>query len=151
MSGADRIASSWLVGLQFVLIAALLLTSWPPGAAASVAVAAALLLVGSAVGLAALAENRLGNFNIRPELKANARLATGGIYRWIRHPMYSAVLLAMLGAVALDLRPWRLLLWLALLAVLIGKLQREERYLQQRFAQYAPYRARTWRLLPGVW
>ncbi len=146
-----QIPSSLLVALQFVLIGALLLTASPPGDLATSAAAVVLFAAGGLVGLAALTQNRLGNFNIRPELKPQALLATGGIYRWIRHPMYSAVLLAMLGVLALDLRPWRVLLWLALLVVLIGKLQREERYLLQRFDEYAAYRARSWRLLPGVW
>jgi protein-S-isoprenylcysteine O-methyltransferase Ste14 len=145
-----ELPSSWLVALQFILAAALLLTSWPP-ATATLPAALALLVVAAVVGIATLAVNRPGNFNIRPEVKAGARLATSGIYRWIRHPMYSAVLLAMLAAALADLQPWRLVVWLALLGVLIAKLRREERYLLQRFAQYAAYRDRTWRLLPWLW
>ncbi len=151
MSATERFASGWLVALQFALIGALLLTAWPPGETASIAAAAMLLVAATAVGVAALAQNRLGNFNIRPEVKPGARLATGGIYRWIRHPMYSAVLLAMLGLLALDVRPSRLLLWLALLAVLIAKARREERHLRHRFPQYAAYCERTRRLLPWLW
>ena len=143
--------SSWLVGLQFALIGALLLTSWPPENGAPLLAALALLLAAAVVGIAALLANRPGNFNIRPELKPAARLVTSGIYRWIRHPMYSAVLLAMLATVLTDPRLWRIAVWLALLAVLLAKARREERYLLQRFAQYAQYRARTWRLLPWVW
>ena len=143
--------SSWLVGLQFALIGALLLTCWPPAEGAPLPAALVLLLAAAVVGIAALAANRPGNFNIQPELKPGAQLVTSGIYRWIRHPMYSAVLLAMLATVLTDPRPWRIALWMALLAVLLAKAQREERYLLQRFAQYADYRARTWRLLPWVW
>jgi len=146
-----RIPSWLLVALPFALIGALLLTASPAGDLASSAAAVVLCGAGALVGLAALTQNRPGNFNIRPELKPHALLATTGIYRWVRHPMYGAVLLAMLGVLALDLRPWRALLGLALLFVLIGKLQREERYLLQRFDAYAAYRARSWRLLPGVW
>ena len=146
-----ELPSSWLVGLQFALIGALLLTCWPPAESASLPAAIILLLAAAAVGIAALRANRPGNFNIRPELKPAARLITSGIYRWIRHPMYSAVLLAMLATVLTDPRPWRIAVWLALVAVLLAKAQREERYLLQRFAQYADYRAHTWRLLPWVW
>jgi protein-S-isoprenylcysteine O-methyltransferase Ste14 len=143
---------SWLlVALQLALMGALLVTVWPPADDASPIVAVLLFGAGAIVGLAALRQNRLGNFSIRPEPKAGARLATRGIYRWIRHPMYCAVLLAMAGALAPDPRLWRVLLWLALLAVLIVKLRREEFYLQQRFPDYAAYRERTWRLLPGLW
>lgn len=151
MAGAAKIPSWVLVALQFALIGGLLATAWPPGNIATLAIAAMLLLTGAAVGIAALTQNRLGNFNVRPELKPGAKLARDGIYRRIRHPMYGAVLLVMLAALALDLRPWRIIAWLALLAVLVAKLQREERYLLQRFPEYAAYRERSWRLLPGLW
>jgi protein-S-isoprenylcysteine O-methyltransferase Ste14 len=150
MAWTDRVPSPFLVLLQFALMLVQLPGTWPPAPSAWVTVAAALLLASAAVGLAALAINRPGNFNIRPELKSGAQLARSGIYRWIRHPMYGAVLLATLGLVLLDPRPWRFAAWLALLGVLLVKAQREEHYLLQRFADYQAYRRRTWRLLPGI-
>lgn len=151
MAWTDRIPSPFLVLLQFALMLVQLPGAWPPASSAWVTLAAALLLAGVAIGLAALAINRPGNFNIRPELKSGAQLASRGVYRWIRHPMYSAVLLAIMGVVLLDPRPWRFAAWLALLAVLLMKAQREERYLLQRFPDYEAYRRRTWRLLPGLY
>ena len=151
MGRIAQVPSSWLVALQFVLIGALLLTASPPRAAALLGTAVALLAASAAIGISALAANRPGNFNIRPELKLEAKLVTLGIYRWIRHPMYSAVLAAMLATVVTDPLPWRIVAWLALVGVLIAKAQREEGYLRQRFAQYEQYQATTWRLLPWVW
>jgi protein-S-isoprenylcysteine O-methyltransferase Ste14 len=151
MAWADRIPSSLLVTLQFALAIALLPGAWPPAPSAALPLIVVLLLAAAAIGGAALHANRPGNFNIRPEPKATARLVTRGIYRWIRHPMYCAVLLAALGIALLDPRPWRFAVWLGLLAVLVVKALREERYLLQRFAPYAEYRARTWRLLPWLW
>jgi len=139
-----------LVAAQFGLAAALLASCWPP--AGDWSLFAGLLLVAAALlGIAALAANRPGNFNIRPELKPGAHLVTGGVYRWLRHPMYAAFLLATLALALLDPRPWRWLTWLALLAVLLAKAQREEGYLLQRFEDYAAYRAKTWRLLPWIY
>lgn len=145
------VPSSGLVTLQFALIAALLLSCWPPEQDAPLALALPLLAASAAVGLAALAVNRPGNFNIRPELKAGARLASTGIYRRVRHPMYTAVLLGALAAWLFVPTAWRLAACLALLAVLVAKARREERYLLQRFPAYSDYRARTWALLPGLW
>jgi protein-S-isoprenylcysteine O-methyltransferase Ste14 len=145
-----ELRSSWLVGLQFALMGALLATAWPPTAPALLPAALFLLLVSGGVGAAALAANRPGNFNIRPEPKEQARLVTSGVYRWIRHPMYCAVLIGTLGAVLVDPQPWRTAAWLALLGVLVAKLRREERYLLQRFSGYAAYRERTRRLMPGM-
>ncbi len=84
-------------------------------------------------------------------MKAGARLASTGIYRRVRHPMYTSVLLGALAAWLADPNAWRLAAWMALLAVLVAKARREERYLLQRFPAYADYRARTWALLPGLW
>lgn len=142
---------SWLlVALQFAAIGALIVTTRAGGSALAVAAAVALIAAGAAVGLAALAANRPGNFNIRPEVKDGARLVTHGIYARVRHPMYAALLLAMAGCVALDARPWRVGAWIALAAVLLAKAAREERLLLARFPDYAAYRARTNRLIPGV-
>lgn len=143
--------SSLLVAAQFALIGVLLATTRPSAGALATAAALALLIAGSAVGLAALAANRPGNFNIRPELKDRAQLVTHGIYRHLRHPMYLAVLLVMLAAVIVDPGLWRGALWLALAGVLLAKARREERYLGERFAAYRDYAARTRRLLPGVY
>ncbi|MFO0209030.1 MAG: isoprenylcysteine carboxylmethyltransferase family protein, partial [Betaproteobacteria bacterium] len=87
----------------------------------------------------------------RPDLKPQARLVTVGINAHLRHPMYLAVLLGLLAALAADPRPWRIGAWLALLAVLLLKATREERLLAQRFAEYPAYAARTRRLLPGLY
>lgn len=142
---------SWLlVALQFALITALVVTTRPLGTLVSNLAAAILLAAGGAVGIAALTVNRPGNFNVRPELKAGARLVTRGIYGHVRHPMYLAVLLAMAAGIAADPRAWRIALWVALLAVLLAKLVREERYLRAAFPDYGDYAARTRRLLPGM-
>ncbi|MEW5881144.1 MAG: methyltransferase [Pseudomonadota bacterium] len=151
MGKASAPFGSWaLVAAQFALIGLLVVTTRPSAGATAVALAVVFATAAAAVGIAALAANRPGNFNIRPEVKDGARLVTHGIYSRVRHPMYASVLLAMLALVALDPRPWRVAAWLALAAVLLAKASREERYLLARFPEYAAYRARTHRLIPGV-
>ena len=56
-----------------------------------------------ALGLAlwTFKHNRLGNFNIIPDIKEGCQLITSGPYAYIRHPMYSAVLLFALGTLSL--------------------------------------------------
>jgi protein-S-isoprenylcysteine O-methyltransferase Ste14 len=143
---------SWLlVALQFVLIGALIVTTRALGTPLANALAFACVIAGTFVGVAALAANRPGNFNVQPELKASARLVTDGIYAHIRHPMYTAVLLVMLAAISADPRGWRIALWIGLAGVLLAKAVREEGYLRARFPQYAAYQARTARLLPRVY
>ncbi|MCX8115398.1 MAG: hypothetical protein N3D71_10045, partial [Burkholderiaceae bacterium] len=70
---------SWvLVAAQFALIGLLIVTTRPSTAATAVALAGVFAIAAAAVGIAALAANRPGNFNIRPEPKDRARLVTHG-------------------------------------------------------------------------
>lgn len=151
MSAARRVPSWLLVALQLgAIVLVVLTTRWPVPARAW---PAALFLLAMAVvlGLWALGHNRWGNFNIRPELRAGARLVTGGPYRWVRHPMYVSVLLGTGALVYADARGWRIALLALLAAVLVAKAAREEDYLRAAFPEYAAYAARTWRLVPFVY
>ena len=87
---------------------------------------------------------------IWPEVAPDAKLVTRGPYRWIRHPMYAAVLLLTLSLVLSRLTSGREVVWLILLADLVGKLRYEETLLVKRFPEYVAYRKRTWRLIPFV-
>lgn len=139
--------TSWLfVAAQIVLAAGVLVPGWSFGwQPAGVGLAAG----GGLLGLWALAANRPGNFRLVPDVKPGARLVQTGPYRWVRHPMYTAVLLLTLGGLLCQWAPLRLLAWLALGAVLYAKAVREERLLAARFPGYAAYQARTRRFLPG--
>ena len=112
--------------------------------------AAVVFGTGMAVGLWALTHNRLGNFNIEPELRENCKLVTTGIYRWIRHPMYTSVTLMMLGIVLMDPRPAEWLLWLFLVNVLLLKAQREESLWLSHDPCYLEYRKKTKYFIPYI-
>ncbi len=151
MSATRRVPSGVLVALQFVLVLALVFaTHWPVPSRAWPATLF-LLAVAVVLGVWTLGYNRWGNFNIRPELRSGARLVTRGPYRHIRHPMYASVLLGVGALVAADARPWRIVLLVALLVVLMLKAAREEEYLRAAFPEYAAYASRTWRLVPFVY
>ena len=139
--------SAWLVIGQFTCIAVLLFGgSWLlPGWAW------AFFLIG--LSLFAWAAVSLGrkNFTIMPEPKAGNELSVHGIYRFIRHPMYTAVLLC---GLAVTFGAPSLLRYGALLVctvVLVLKVRYEERVLSARHADYALRMAGVPRLLPLVW
>jgi protein-S-isoprenylcysteine O-methyltransferase Ste14 len=82
-------------------------------------------------------------------LKQDHELIRSGPYRWVRHPIYTGLLLAILGS-AIALGEWRGFIALALVAVaFLRKNAIEERFLTQQFgAAYARYRAEVPALFP---
>ena len=109
-----------------------------------------LFLVGIMTGIWALTHNQRDNFNITPELKENCRLITTGIYRWIRHPMYTSVTLMMLGITLMDPHAALWLLWLFLVNVLLLKAQREESLWLTHDPCYLEYREKTKYFIPYI-
>lgn len=141
-----------LVALQFGLLLALGAAAARAMLAGAVAPGAwAVLLISASVGLWALWVNRPGNFNIQPLPRAGGVLVQQGPYRWIRHPMYTSVLLL---SVACAWAIGSVLAWagaVALLAVLQAKASLEERWMSEQHPEYAAYRRGTARFIPGVW
>jgi len=142
------VASFLLVGGQFLLLGYLALSGpvWPWASSAMILGAAAMIL-----GLWAVGSMRWRQFHVFPEPGQDVSLVTAGPYRWIRHPMYTAVLLFGLALALNAPRLERWAVWVALALVLILKLTREERLLLARFPAYAGYRQRSWRLVPWVY
>jgi len=80
------------------------------------------------------------------------RLVTTGIYRRIRNPSYLGLLLNTLGWSLAFRSGVGVLLAAALVPPLIARMNAEERLLASEFgAEYEAYRARTWRLIPGIY
>lgn len=144
-------AGRLLVMLQFGLLALIGWRAWV--SLFSLEIFAVSLLSGSALlALWALSANQPGNFNIRPTPRPGGTLVTSGPYRWVRHPMYTSVLMAAAAAAAKSHQIVDAGLWLALLALLLVKAGIEERALMIRFPDYQAYKARTKKFLPWpVW
>jgi protein-S-isoprenylcysteine O-methyltransferase Ste14 len=91
------------------------------------------------------------NWSSVVELKAGHQLVETGPYRFIRHPIYTGLLLLFLGN-ALQVGDWRGLLAVAIvLASFWRKLKLEEAWLGERFgATWQAYAQRTRALVPGI-
>lgn len=89
-------------------------------------------------------------FNIQPDPRGHQHLVIHGPYRWVRHPMYTSLLVFFGALAASSLQILAAALWFALLAVLLIKARHEEGLLRQQFADYDAYAQQTPRLLPGL-
>ncbi len=148
---AQHRLGSLLVALQFALIAGLAVPALPAFLGGHAPVGAwVMALAGTLLGLWALSRNRPGNFNIRPTPREGGQLVQVGPYRWIRHPMYTAVIACGLACAWAGASLWGWLGVAALVAVLATKARLEERWMIARHPGYAAYRARTWAFLPGI-
>ena len=137
-----------LVFLQFFII---FLMSLPIGAGTeSLELGLAVLGFGAVVGVLALVKNRPGNFNIRPDIKEECHLVTSGIYAYIRHPMYTSVLIMMSSIVIIYPVKAEFLLYGILVFVLLLKLFYEESLWKCENPEYLSYMKRSKRIIPYI-
>jgi len=107
------------------------------------------LLFACGIALAVWARLHLGgNWGMPMTQRAEPELVTSGPYRFVRHPIYSGLLTAILGTALVDN-----LLGLIVVAVLVGYFYYcgtvEERNLTATFPKtYPEYRSRTKMLIP---
>lgn len=152
----ERGIEQWIHGLPAVLATILLaaprLLPWRLARFLPLGLAFPLLgTILTAIGLAiAIAARRqlAGNWSAAVEIKEGHALIRGGLYRYVRHPIYSGILLAVLGS-ALVLGLWQSLLGFALLLLaFVLKSRHEEARLRQTFPDYDDYARKTSALIP---
>jgi isoprenylcysteine carboxyl methyltransferase (ICMT) family protein YpbQ len=110
------------------------------------------VLTAMGVALAIWARWSLGqNWSDKVVLKVDHELIRSGPYAYLRHPIYTAVLLAAAGT-ALTIGEWRGVVALVLLGMnYLVKAKREEKILAENFGTaFEEYRRQTWFFLPGL-
>lgn len=120
-----------------------------PSTASTTVVVAGFVLVGFGHLGAAIVLGFLGrSFSILPEAR---KLVTRGPYARVRHPLYAVELLAVAG-IAMQNWNWLTAIVVGLqLVVMLARMRFEEQVLEAQFPEYADYRKRTKRLIPGIW
>jgi protein-S-isoprenylcysteine O-methyltransferase Ste14 len=110
------------------------------------------LLAASGVALASIAALQLRRgLTPYPEPAAQGTLVQGGVYAWVRHPIYAGVLLAAFGAAWATHSPWRALVASALFVFFDAKTRDEERRLSRRYEGYAAYARSVRKLIPWIY
>lgn len=109
-----------------------------------------LLLLGWAGIFRVFRENSFSSSTI--ELAADQRVISTGPYAVVRHPMYAAALVMLLG-IPISLGSWwGVAVLIALLPALVWRLLDEERFLGRNLPGYVAYQGRVrYRLLPRIW
>jgi protein-S-isoprenylcysteine O-methyltransferase Ste14 len=113
---------------------------------------AGLLMLAAGVAVAVWARCTLGrNWSGTVTVKEGHELIRSGPYRFVRHPIYSSLLLAILGT-AIAIGEWRALVaFVAIIAAFVIKIRTEERFMRETFAgEYARYRAEVPALIPFI-
>lgn len=127
-----------------------LITGWRPGStrpAVMVVAGALLTAAGVAVLLQAFGRFALDGVGTPAPLAPTERLVVGGLYRYVRNPMYLALQAIIIGQVLLLDRPVLLPYAAVVLAMTVGfvRLYEEPALTRQYGEQYADYR----RAVPG--
>lgn len=90
------------------------------------------------------------NWSGTPSIKEGHELITSGPYRWVRHPIYTGMLLALIGSSLIS--GFDLIILIIYYVMFILRIPVEERYMMQLFPdQYPEYKKTTKKLIPFVW
>jgi len=91
------------------------------------------------------------NWSSNPSIKEGHELVQSGPYRFARHPIYTGLLLAILGTGIASGKYGDIMLFLTIAVMFTIKLRIEESLMQRQFAeQYTEYRKHTKALIPFV-
>ena len=102
------------------------------------------------VGFWAIYSMRKSKFTISPIPREKAQLLEDGMYGFIRHPMYLAVLLLCLGFLLQNPDKVNILVYSILFADLLVKLHWEEKLLEEKFEGYKNYQLKTKKIIPFI-
>lgn len=109
-----------------------------------------MILLSLFVGFWAIYTMRKSKFTISPIPREKAQLLEDGMYGFIRHPMYLAVLLLCLGFLLQNPDKVNILVYSILFADLLVKLHWEEKLLEEKFEGYKNYQLKTKKIIPFI-
>jgi protein-S-isoprenylcysteine O-methyltransferase Ste14 len=126
------------------LLQALSPLGWLGGLGQDVRIGTGIVFAIIGFAIAASGRRRLvgAGTNVSP-LRPTTALATGGIFRWTRNPLYTGGTLVMLGIALVFALDWLVLLIAPSALVLhFGVVRREEQYLERKFGDaYRQYKS----------
>ncbi|CCK63353.1 methyltransferase family protein [Mycobacterium canetti] len=123
---------------------------WSPAPAAVCWIGDVLVVIGLGVGMLVVLQNRYAASTVTVE--PGQTVASSGLYRLVRHPMYAANVIMMLGIPPALGSYWGLVVLIPGLLVLVFRILDEEKLLTQELDGYREYTQRVrYRLVPHLW
>lgn len=147
-----------LVIAQLILFAALFITFlvFPVNRELPIAIrllAALMMVTGLGFVVLSFREHSRTNtemLRISPEPNNRARLVETGVYKAIRHPIYTGAIIGAVGAALLHGHPVPIVLSILFVPFFTYKSGFEEKLLRKTYPQYGEYMQRTGRFTPWV-
>lgn len=90
------------------------------------------------------------NLSPFPSPKSGSQLIKTGLYKFIRHPIYTGIILTFLGFSIYSESIYRLIITAILYFLFLLKSGYEEKLLQKKFSEYEEYRSKTGRFFPKI-
>lgn len=92
------------------------------------------------------------NWSSDVELKKDHKLITKGVYKYVRHPIYTGITFMGVGSIIVDQSILVTLFYLGMVAFLIFKMKKEEKLLLKHFPkEYPAYMEKTKALVPFIY
>jgi protein-S-isoprenylcysteine O-methyltransferase Ste14 len=144
--GLTTIAKYILAGLDFHF-------GWTAQMPLALQLAALIIAVlGYALGTWAMAANAFFSMVVRIQEDRGHTVATGGPYRYVRHPSYTGTIAFELATPIMLGSLWALIPGGLAALLFVVRTALEDRTLHEELPGYAEYAARVrYRLMPGVW
>jgi protein-S-isoprenylcysteine O-methyltransferase Ste14 len=88
------------------------------------------------------------SFSLVPQARS---VVQTGPYRWIKHPLYLAEEIVVLGVVLQYLTPLTVIVMVLHISIQVCRILYEEDLLRRNCPEYSSYEASRWRLIPYIW
>jgi protein-S-isoprenylcysteine O-methyltransferase Ste14 len=154
---AQSVVGALLKGVQIAILAALVAQTLSPEVLPMLHDPGLLRLLGVALYTFGLCVAILGRLQLgeswadieAAQILQHQSVVATGIYRYVRHPIYTGDLIMLVG-LELSLNSWGVLGVGVLAPYVVWRAMREERMLSDQLPGYDRYCARTWRFVPFV-